>query len=454
MRINIAFLAVLVALVVLIGSSCTPQTPSPTEEPAVAMSETIVTPSFPINTTTGCSPSVINPLNTNLLSSYPRYSSHAEDITNDFMLVDPIFLRNFDGYISEENFRNMPPEVDIVSVKITERGTDYCFRIQSNGNNVASLLVDGSHSILYGVQVDIDLNGRSDLAILTTDRQGSGAVVSPEFDMLGEVQVSTEGNSVTLCTSKDRLGEHFDWLAFSGYAPVLSQPHASQLGRDTPFYTTPLTEGYGVFAVPLVDLVTPNLESAIAVTLFLTGSGMQCQATGIGMNSCPPGDNPPSPTQPLDTDTYCTTGWLYQGKICGDYQWGIWCACGGYYGTWVQAASDHGWIGICPYVGGDNNMVQDDTNNDGIDDWFVHDTYDGRPWVISTDDDLDGKFDVMRRTYQLGSFVSTCNEHYDYNALPSQNPPLSSTCCQPRKPYLDFQSGIPHKVHNVSQDCK
>jgi hypothetical protein len=377
-----------------------------------------------------CGETTIRPIRVSRTA--PLAVSSVEDPRGDFILDHPMFESNF--RVSFESAAAIPSALDIIRVDVQRRDPDYIFRISTAGPNLPALLGERTRSVQFGVFVDVDRNGSGDVLLLTTDRPLTSVVLTPQLRVLErERRATVEGNTVTLAVARSRIGDRFDWVAFSGFSP-----------RSDAHYRTPL-DSIGVFFLPEIDLAYPDLERRMILFHHsISGSGSNCQITGVGMNYCPPQGNPPGRQSAPKSNCQ---GWMYQGTRCGNQGFEWWCNCssggpptwsGGYYGKWVFNGSVTGWIAKCPYGGGVNSQDDQDTDQDGVADVIMHTTVDG-----GGDDDGDGYQDVMEHTFLFSSNqVTSCNKERNYQTLAL----INKRCCPARPPYDNFPSGVPSGI--------
>lgn len=355
-----------------------------------------------------------------------------EDPLRDYILDHPLFKENFD--VVYESYKVIPTALDIVSVEVALDGDKYYFCILTAGGNVLELLQEGRHSARFGVYLDRDLNGYSDVLLTTTDRGPErGIVITPDFEVIEDMpRLTIEDNSVTMRVSRETVGDHFDWVVFSGYSP-----------REDAYYRTPLEE-VGVFVVPEVDITYPNPERTVLVHTVLSGSGPSCRVTGMGVTICPPPGKPPNnpPGRRRVPGSSCE-GWMYQRTQCDNLGYELWCNCSvvrhdqygnpywhyGEYGKRVFKGSASGWVAKCPFVGGLNGQGVQDTDGDSVPDRIMHTVVDGYG-----DDDNDGKEDVMVYDYSfLTNKVTSCHIERSYQT----GVVLDEKWLPPTPPYTD-----------------
>lgn len=379
-----------------------------------------------------CTPTPVSPCGTEVvatidpseLESAPPPAAFAEDPLGDHILYDPLFQENFDVGYAE-----VPPALDIVAVEVGLEGQNYYFRVQTAGDNVRELLLERERMVQFGIFVDTDLNGLSDFLLITTGDPERGVVISRDFERVEEMPLDINANSVTMFAPIGTLGEHFEWVAFTGYSP-----------EEEAYYLTPLED---LFIVPIVDMAYADMERTTLVFTSLSGTGKQCQVTDMGISFCPPSGNPPGqeplpgPTGPHPSDK----GWMFWQKKCGDLKIELWCY--GAFGRRVEKGSNKGWIARCPFKGGQNFYKLWDNypspNGDGVPDRVRHWVQNGK-FYWGFDDDGDGCWDWMDFDYSFDTnLVTILNLEFDSgkNLVVTDPDPAS-----PHKPY-DWPWDVP-----------
>lgn len=322
-----------------------------------------------------------------------------EDPLQDFTLDHPPFERNFD--IVYRDFSVIPAALDIVEVTVELSNDLWHFKITTADK--MDMLLDTKEPSQFGVFVDTDFNGVSDFLLATTIQLKGGVLVTPDFELVEEIRLSIEENSITLFAHAETLGDHFEWVAYSGYSP-----------REGAYYRTRLE---ALFVVPEVDLAYADSERPVLVTHSLSGTGQQCQVVETEIFSCPPPDDPPG-RQNVPGST-CGEGWMLRQKRCGDRKIELWCNCssggppwtGGFFGKRVEKGPNSGWVAICPFERGENYQWDEDVDGDGIPDKVVHTVIDR-----GYDDEPDGFLDVMIYEYDFGTnMVTITNIERDYS---------------------------------------
>ena len=335
------------------------------------------------------------------LAGAPPPVSIAEDPQLDLILDHPLFEENFD--VVYRSYDMIPIALDIVRVELRRDERNYYFRVSTAGDNVPELLREKNRSALFGIFVDTDLNGISDFLLTTTDNPERGVVVAPNFDLIEEMpSLSIDSTSVTISASINTLGDHFEWVAFTGYSPA-----------ERSHYHTPLE---GLFIVPIVDMAYADTARTVLLHTTLSGTGQQCQVTDMGITRCPPPDNPPGRQNVPGAGC---EGWMLRQKRCGNLKIELWCYCctggppwsGGAFGKRVEKDTNKGWIARCPFSGGQNSQDEQDADNDRVPDKVTHTVVDG-----GSDDDHDGYKDVMIYEYDFDTNrVTITNIERDYN---------------------------------------
>ena len=327
--------------------------------------------------------------------------SVVEDPRGDFIMDHPFFERTFD--LAYPGVDAIPAALDIVRVNLERKETVYSFQIFTATDTVPQLLEEGVQLARFGVFVDLDLNGTSDI-LLTTVEPERGVVVTSDFDLIEEMSLLTyDSTSVTISASAELLGDHFDWVAFTAYSP-----------KEGAYYQTPLED---FFFVPEVDLAYADTERRVLAFVSVSNIGNKCKVTDSGIATCPPRGNPPGRRRV--PGSFCK-GWLLKQKQCGNLKIELWCNCssggppwtGGFFGKRIEKGLfRRGWVAKCPFKGGQNSQVEEDVDNDGIPDKVYHASTD-----MGHDDDGDGYLDTMVYVYDFRTnLVSITNIERDYH---------------------------------------
>ena len=374
-----------------------------------------------------CSTVVVAPIDPIELESAP--AAGVRDPLGDYFLDHPLFEEIFD--VVYESNEAIPPAIDIIAVEVALDGDDYSFHILTAGDNLPELLQEGRRSVRFGVYVDTDLNGISDVLLTTTDQPERGVAITPGFEVIEDMlRLSIEDNSVTMCVPRDRVGDHFDWVVFSGYSPVTDA-----------YCSTPLA---AVFYVPAVDIAFAGPDRRVGFSDSFSQSNPACKQVWTGVTSCPPKGNPPGRTNigpGLD-------GWLIKREQCGNRAVDWWCYDsqwnslqnrweGGAFGKRVFENTYKGWIAKCPFDCGlnDNKVLRDSSNTKIIKVYHTIKDADcpqpaGPP--IPKDKDRDLRRDIMSHEYQFATnTVISCNIERD----PQTNALLDKRCLSPKPPY-------------------
>lgn len=325
-----------------------------------------------------------------------------EDPQDDFILDHPFFEQTFD--VTYQSFGMIPPTLDIVRVDLERVGDTYYFQIITAGSNVPQLLGEGMQLARFGVFVDTDLNGVSDLLLTTTVEPDRGVTVTSDFSVMEEMFPTYDTASMTVSASAEVLGDHFDWVAFTAYSP-----------QEGAYYKTPVED---VYVVPEVDLAYADAERRVLLSTSVSGTGWGCHVVNTGITTCPPPGNPPGRRR--THGSLICKGWLLKQKQCNGLTIELWCNCsrggppwtGGAFGKWVENGFfRRGWVAKCPFNGGQNSQVHEDTDNDGVPDKVYHSVSDG-----GHDDDGDGYLDVMLYVYNFRTnLVTITNIERDYH---------------------------------------
>ncbi len=378
------------------------------------------------------------------IEELPPVVGYFEDSRGDFLLDHPLFEENF-GVIYENN-EVIPPELDIVSVEVNEDDGGYRFEILTAGETLADLLREAPRTVRFGVYIDADLNGLSDYLVTTTADFGLGVITGQDFGgtvieagvagtrqdfggVIEELEVVVAGNALSFRVPRNLVGDHFDWLAASGYSP---EPAA--------FFRTPIEN---VFFVPAVDVATANGPFRMQeISTSYSGTGQQTQVTQTGYSTCP-ADGVAQQSVP---------GTRYQGvqifkNRCGHRGLGLWCINRGFFGKRVfdVSRSQDGWVARCPFTCGYNQQNHWDTDGDGLPDKVYHAVTDAdcktrAGGTVPQDKDADRFRDTMFHTYWYNTNqVKSCNLERDAagNLAILQNGKSNPRCLPPRPPYAD-----------------
>ncbi len=319
----------------------------------------------------------------------------AVDLRQDFFLRHPLFEKNFD--VKYPPREAIPKSVDIQKAQLVLKGGHYHFRISTAGKGIRKLMADGKRSVQFGVFVDSDFNGLSDLLLITTTNPKRGAIFKRDLERAKtNLLLTADDISVTMSVPESALGKRFGWVAFTGYSP-----HANAYFR---------TRWDDVRILPVIDLANVLTYVNTLVFVDISGRGQQCQVTDMGLSSCPPPGNPPgkqaipTPSGPHPT----TKGWMFTRKQCGARKVELWCY--GAFGRWVEDGANKGWIARCPFLGGQNFYTDWDYDGDGAPDVVHHWVHNG-PYY---DDDHDKCRDEMDFLYRFRTnLVTITNREYD-----------------------------------------
>ena len=217
-----------------------------------------------------------------------------EDPVGDFFLDHPIYEENFDapGVFNEVP---IPDALDITGVDLVPEEESFNIRVlleRAREPELRALLEPGRRTANVGIYFDVDRNGVSDFLAITSDQ---GAVILPETldEIVGEAGLDITDTGVSFDVPRDLVGDRFDWMAFTAFAPI-----------DGAFFATPLDF---MFFAPPVDMYTPqDLPANVGFTTTYVGTGVQCQVTSSQYNSCPAQGSPPQVSVP---------GTSYQGVL-------------------------------------------------------------------------------------------------------------------------------------------
>jgi hypothetical protein len=363
-----------------------------------------------------CSSETSPPPELGEIRDLPDILGFVEDPRGDFLLAHPLFEENF-GVIYENN-EVIPPALDIVAIEVSEDGGSYLFEILTAGDELSDVLLEAPRTARFGIYIDADLNGLSDYLVTTTAEFGFGVITGEDFGgVIEELDVVVAGNALTLRVPRELAGDHFDWLAVSGYSP---EPAA--------FHPTPLEN---VFWVPTVDIASARGPFRMReISTNYSGTGQKCQVTKSGYSTCPAH----GATQQQ------VPGTSYQGvriftKQCGYRGLGLWCLNSSFFGKRVFdiSKSQDGWVAKCPFTCGYNEQNHWDTNGDHLPDKVIHAVTDADCGTAAQDQDGDGYRDTMRHVYWYNTNrVRSCNE--ERNAFGSL---VNTRCLPPRAPYSD-----------------
>lgn len=348
------------------------------------------------------------------LAALPTAVMSLEDARGDLLLDHPVFEQNFE--VRFESNASIPPAFDLVGVRLNRDGQQYCFRLQTAGSDVAERLRSNGRTARFAVYIDRDANGASDLLVTTTDQFERAVVVTPDLSRVEEsARSSATNDSVTLCVSHAAVGDHFTWLAVSGYSPAARAYHPTRLEH--------------VFFTPEVD-IAHSAGGMVEILTTLSGSGQSCQVTSTGYNTCPAAGNPTGvPVAGTSHD-----GVLILEKQCGGVGYALWCLDGSFFGKRVFSASADGWVAKCPFTCGYNQESDWDQNGDNVPDKLTHTVTDANCGSSFNDDDSDGRRDVMRHEYLYApNQVTSCNIERDLTT----NVQVDKRCLAAKAPYAD-----------------
>jgi hypothetical protein len=336
------------------------------------------------------------------------------DPVGDYILDHPLFERVFDVTYSDN--RVIPQALDIVQVEVSAVDGHYVFELRTQAGDIAAELRRADQRASYGVYIDRDGNGASDLLLTTTAQLDRGVIVAPDFELVSQMRtVELVGNVIRLQVPEEMVGEAFDWLAFSGYSPIA-----------TAFHPTPLES---VFFVPVVDVVLPDEGRMREILTSYSGDGA-CQVYQSQYHSCPPYGSPP--LVPVPGTSY--QGVLISSKQCGARGHSLWCIAQSFFGKRVVEGANQGWVAKCPFPCGFNEQDSWDVDQDGLPDIVYHTVTDADCGSTTTDKDGDGLRDIMKHEYEYaGNLVESCNVERN----PQTGGLVAERCCAPRKPYAN-----------------
>lgn len=342
----------------------------------------------------------------------------------DFLLYHPFFHQTFDVFYS--NLETIPQSLDILSVEIETEEKNYIFQIKTAGERIGELLQRERHMARFGIYIDNDFNGNSELFLTTTDRPDQGLTLTYDFHPLEENKIVIEGNSISFYASKSVIGENFDWLAFSGFSP-----------REGAFHPTTLPN---VFFVPIIDVAYPRRRPR-AFEIWTSHLNVNpCQVYESGFSTCPVPGAPVTNVPNLLLGATPQQGVMIHRIMCGGKGHELWCinycfARRPFNGSW------QGWIARCPYPNGNNFCTNLLNPNTKIMEKVIHTVYDG-PIQYPQDTDSDNLFDLMEHTYDFGNNqVTSCNIELDMNTLTQKY----KRCKVPQTPYVNY-SDVPGSI--------
>ncbi len=362
------------------------------------------------------------------LSRPERLVRYVRDPLDDFEIDHPMFADLY-RVLYGGDFP-IPPPLDLAEVSVESDGVAHVFRLRTREGGAAELLRDSDRRVAFGVYIDTDGNGLSDV-ILTTTAGGRGSVVlTTRYEPIGAAsELAIEGSTVMLTIPESLIGPTFQWMAFSGYSPIA-----------TAYYRTALED---VFAVPEIDVVASE-EGASAILSFYSGPG-SCQVmeklAGAGCpSSCSGSGTVACTTVPGTSDQ----GKLYYRKQCGTRIYEFWCldCC---FGSRVYGGGTTGWVGRCPYACGMNFVDVWQQGPTVQLDKVYHTVRDGScsgDTGSHHDGDGDSRVDSMHHTYVYATnLLTSCNEERD----PVTNILIDKRCLPACAPYASLYS-VPGQI--------
>jgi len=368
---------------------------------------------------------------------------YAEDPTEDFEIDHPMFAELYD--IVFELNTPIPPALDLVEVVVESGEGGHTFYLRTRDGGVIQEMRDLDQRATYGVYIDSDGNGVSDVTVTTTIGGERSVILTPEFELVDATsELWIEDDLIALTVPEWVIGAGFHWMAFSGYSP---NPHAA--------YTTSMDD---VVVVPDVDVVCSQVGMN-ALLSFLDGPGT-CQITEKLAVACCGGTCAKSASVPYTTIPGTNqTGRLFYRKQCGQRIYEFWCL-GACFGSRVYGGATTGWVGRCPYPCGFNTVnvwkqdatVQLDKVYHTIRDASCASKADMKNPLKHADSWIggkDGRMDSMHHTYWYGTDqLTSCN----VERQPGTATYIDQRCCNVRKPYVNL-SAVPGRIDDKTTDC-
>ena len=256
-----------------------------------------------------------------------------------------------------------------------------------------------------------------------------GINVDPDQNGVGDYWIFIEPQQVILTDGNLRpIGEAWyemvDELTFM--VPLLEILEGNGLGWEEPAilivsFDRSVSQLQTMFDYQIgepIEMVALNTP-AQAVLLEGYQSQQQQQQQGLKDKYCPPRRR--LPDRDVDGDG-CDDCYFWENTR--EYRRGdsylkieLWCLCHSTFGKLVtHGDGTRGWIGKCPYGGGQNRQEVVDLNNDGMPDIIRRVIVDG-----GSDDDGDGKQDAMVYEYNVNTRLHTSTHYEDWMSVPGHS---------------------------------
>ncbi len=190
-----------------------------------------------------------------------------DDERRDFMLDHPQYEKYFGVKYREAA---IPESLDIISATVSTTDKHYVFQVEVGGN-IEKCIDKYKGAVQFQIAVDKDLDGGTDVNIVTTDQSGQAVVITAgKFEIvvllkddgsaesarsIANVQVLNKANvivkksTIKFQVSKEILGQSFNWHVFSGFA----MPPAKPIPTIVPH----------LYYVPVVDMAKSELCNSI-----------------------------------------------------------------------------------------------------------------------------------------------------------------------------------------------
>ncbi|GEM_PF-4515516 len=368
---------------------------------------------------------------------------YAEDPTEDFEIDHPMFAELYD--IVFELNTPIPPALDLVEVVVESGEGRHTFYLRTRDGGVIQEMRNTDQRVTFGVYIDSDGNGVSDVIVTTTIGGERSLILTPEFEPIdAPTELCINDDLIALTIPEWVIGTGFNWIAFSGFSP---NPNAA--------YTTTMDD---VVVVPDVDVVSSQVGMN-ALLSFFDGPGT-CQITEKLALACCGGACAKSAPVPYTTVPGTSqTGRLFYRKQCGQRIYEFWCL-GACFGSRVYGGATTGWVGRCPYPCGYNSVniwkqgpsVQLDKVYHTVRDASCASLADMKNPLKHEDSSIggkDGKMDSMHHAYWYATDqLTSCN----VERQPGTAAFIDQRCCNVRKPYASLNA-VPGRIDSKATDC-
>ncbi|MGI0016675.1 MAG: hypothetical protein ACREBU_24895, partial [Nitrososphaera sp.] len=248
-------------------------------------------------------------------------------------------------------------------------------------------------------------DGVSDFLIIAFLYEGPVALVAlPDLVIIDSVQTNILDRSIEFSVPRDLIGNpsNFDWLGFSAFQPGGSYPFI--------FGFLPLS--------PVVDVVFNGpRELMVLIESFLMTLADHGQiVVKKEEKKCPP---PVGRARTRDIDGDGINDWRMNQQTHGAFIVEVWCIAThaterrpgvDFFSKRVgndmngdgnidDPGEELGWVGKCPFEGGQNNQIKKDRNGDGLPDIIYWTSTD----FGERDNNMDGRQDTMIYCYDRGT---------------------------------------------------